>query len=81
VFSDAYFDQQFKTKGQSTTLDDKPDGIFSTLPTNLFTYSSVTVNVWLFKGVHHFFQCFDQKTMSTTLSPYVTNLCDPLKIE
>ena len=55
VFSDAYIDQQVKTDKQSTTLDDIPNGIFSTLPTNLFMYSSVTVNVWLFKGVHHFF--------------------------
>jgi|LakMenEpi03Aug12_release.lakeMendotaPanAssembly.Ray.scaffolds.fasta_scaffold2928061_1 hypothetical protein len=38
VFSDAYIDKQFKTKEQSQTLDDIPNGIDSTMPTNLFMY-------------------------------------------
>lgn len=38
VFSDAYVDKQFKTQNQFTTKEDIPDGIFSTLPTNLFIY-------------------------------------------
>jgi len=45
------------------------------LPIKLFRYASVTINVWLFKGVHHFFKCEDETKMPTLLEKYMTQIC------